>query len=376
VRKIVYISGTRADFGLMKKTLQFINNDNQLNLDICVTGMHLISAYGNTYKEILEADFNIIGKVKVALSGSNEGEMSIALGKQIEGFTKILMKNKPDLVLLLGDRGEMLAGAISAIHLRIPIVHIHGGELSGTVDEPVRHAISKLSHYHFVATENSRNRLIKMGEKSKNIFVTGAPGIDQIKNFSLIRRDLLLSKVGLSHDMPFILLLFHPTINTDQNIKNQIKTLIEAILTLDLQVLAIMPNSDNGGSIIASLLNKYEKSKKIKTFVNFKRIEFLSLVSEAEVLIGNSSSGIIESASLGTPTVNVGDRQKHRERNSNVIDTTITNSEIINGLNKARSLKGREFKNIYGNGGSSSKILQLLKSVSLGPEVLEKVNEY
>ena len=372
----MYISGTRADFGLMKNTLQIIQNDSEVDLDIIVTGMHLLSHYGNTYKEILSSNLNIVGKVKVVLSGASKDEMAIALGQQIQGFTKILKKKKPDIVLLLGDRGEMLAGAIAAIHLSIPIVHIHGGELSGTIDEPVRHAISKLSHYHFVATENSRKRLIKMGEVSQNIFVTGAPGLDEINNLSLIKRDLLLSQIGLNTDQPFILLLFHPVVQKSQTIKNQINTVIEAVLKNGLQVLAIMPNSDTGGSVITSELRKYEKSGLIKTVINFKRLEFLSLVAEAEVLVGNSSSGIIEAASLGTAVVNIGDRQKYRERNSNVIDTPIEMTSIYNGLLDAISMKGGQFKNIYGDGNSSKKILYLIKSISLESEIMEKINAY
>lgn len=376
MRKIVYISGTRADFGLMKNTLYAINANYQFDLNLIVTGMHLLNQYGNSIKEIKESNLNILGTVKVSLSGSCRTEMSRAIGEQIIGFTKILQKENPDIVLLLGDRGEMLAGAIAAIHLNIPIVHIHGGELSGTIDEPVRHAISKLSHFHFVSSKSSQNRLIKMGENPQNIFVTGAPGLDEVCNLSLIKREVIMSRVGLLIDKPFILLLFHPENDISKINNKQIITILDSIINKGIQVLAIMPNSDSGSAVIASVLKQYESNQKIKLFKNFNRTEFLSLVSEASVFVGNSSSGIIESASLGTPFLNLGNRQNHRERNANVIDSPINSSMISSALDKALSMKYIEFQNIYGDGNSSMKIVNLLKSINLEPEILEKNNAY
>ncbi len=376
MRKIVYISGTRADFGLMKNTLYAINANYQFDLNLIVTGMHLLNEYGNSIKEIKDSNLNILGTVKVSLSGSCRTEMSRAIGEQIIGFTKLLQKENPDIILLLGDRGEMLAGAIAAIHLNIPIAHIHGGELSGTIDEPVRHAISKLSHFHFVSTESSQNRLIKMGENPDNIFVTGAPGLDEVSNLNLIKREVILSRVGLLINKPFILLLFHPENDIRQSINKQIITILDSIINKGFQVLAIMPNSDSGSSVIVSVLKQYESNQKIKVFKNFNRTEFLSLVYEANVFVGNSSSGIIESASLGTPFLNLGKRQKHRERNANVIDSPINSSMISDGLDKALDMKDNEFHNIYGDGQSSIKIVNLLKSISLESAILEKINAY
>ena len=376
MRKICYISGTRADFGLIKYSLQAIDQDEKLKLEVVVTGMHLLSEYGNTYQEILDAGLNVIGKVKVVLSGESGSQMSIALGDQIIGITKILERSKPDLVLLLGDRGEMLAGAIAALHLNIPIVHIHGGELSGTVDESIRHAISKLSHYHFTATELSKERLIKMGEVANNIFTTGAPGLDEICNTQLIQREALLEKYDIDSKSPFILFLFHPVVQQYKNVKEQLITILEGLLFDNTQILALMPNADAGGSIISSVLSQYKEQRKIKTVVHIARLEFLSLLSEADLLVGNSSSGIIEAASLGTPVINIGDRQNLRERNNNVVDVEIEKSQIINGINKARSLNKYSFDNVYGDGKSSQRIVELLKSLAIDSKILDKVNAY
>lgn len=376
MRKICYISGTRADFGLMKNTLRVINKDKDLDLEIIVTGMHLLGEYGDTCQEIYGAGLNVISKIKVKLSGISGSQMSTALGNQIIGITSALEKSKPDLVLLLGDRGEMLAGAIASLHLNIPIVHIHGGELSGTVDESIRHAISKMSHYHFTATSSSKSRLIKMGETKDSIFVTGAPGLDEIRNTQLIPKEVLLEQHGINKKKPFVLLLFHPVVQQVDDIREQVVTIMESLFCCNLQILALMPNADAGGGIISSILKKYQKQKKIKTVVHLTRIDFLSLAAEAEVLVGNSSSGIIEAASLGTPVVNIGSRQNFRERSNNVVDVSIEKSQIISGINQAMSLDKSLFKNVYGDGESSERIAALLKTLDLSPQILDKVNAY
>jgi len=376
MRKICYISGTRADFGLMKNTLQIINQDKDLDLEVIATGMHLLSEYGNTCQEIYDAGLNVISKVKVELSGISGSQMSIALGNQIIGITSTLEKSKPDLVLLLGDRGEMLAGVIASLHLNIPTVHIHGGELSGTVDESVRHAISKMAHYHFTATNNSKDRLIKMGEIKGNIFVTGAPGLDEIRGAQLIPKEVLLEQYGIDRKKPFILLLFHPVVQQTNDINEQVAIIMESLFSCNIQILALMPNADSGGKVISSILKRYQEQQKIKTAAHLTRLNFLSLVSEAEVLVGNSSSGIIEAASLGTPVVNIGSRQNLRERSNNVVDVSIEKSQIISGISKAISLNKSLFKNVYGDGKSSKRIVNLLKGLDLNPKILDKVNAY
>lgn len=376
MRKVCYVTGTRADFGLMRHTLQAIHTHPQLSLSLLVTGMHLLSAYGDTWREIADCELPIAAKVPVTLTGSSGTEMAVALGEQVIGFTQALEQMKPDLILLLGDRGEMMAGAIAALHLNIPIVHIHGGELSGTVDESIRHAISKLAHYHLTATQKSRDRLIRMGEKPENIFVTGAPGLDDIYRINLLDRKTLFADYGLNQEAPLMLVLFHPVVQQAHEAAEQTQTLLEAVSECGIQSLVIMPNADAGASAIAQVIREYCSQNKIITAVHLPRREFLSFMAHADVLAGNSSSGIIESASVNTPVVNIGNRQRCRERNSNVIDVAPVKSEIVAALIRAQKMKGQLWENVYGDGGSSRRIVECLTSLSISPEVLEKVNAY
>ncbi len=376
MRKVCYISGTRADFGLMQNVLHAINVEPQLNLSVVATGMHLLPAYGETWKEVAASGCSIGAKVPVRLTGASGAEMAIALGEQIIGFTGALQKEQPDLVLLLGDRGEMMAGAIASLHLNIPVAHIHGGELSGTVDESIRHAISKLAHYHFVATEKSRERLIRMGEIADNIFVTGAPGLDSIYQAELVDRKPLFFSYDLCPDEPLWLLVFHPVVQQAGEAAQQMQILLESVADRGAQILVVMPNADAGGSAISEVISSYAEHPNIYNAVHVPRQAFLSLIAQAEVMIGNSSSGIIEAASLGTPVINIGNRQQRRERNSNVIDVAFDRIEIGAALIRAQKMKGLQWDNIYGSGDTANQIVALLKSISLSSSLLEKVNAY
>jgi GDP/UDP-N,N'-diacetylbacillosamine 2-epimerase (hydrolysing) len=376
MRKVCYISGTRADFGLMKNTLLAIHQHVDLSLSVLVTGMHLLADYGETWREIKDSGLAIGATVPVDLTGGSGMEMAIALGIQITGFTQTLTDDRPDLLLLLGDRGEMLAGAIAALHLNIPIVHIHGGELSGTVDESIRHAISKLAHYHFTATEKSRERLIRMGEKPEHIFVTGAPGLDEILKMTLLDRNKLMNRFGMDSTRPFILVLFHPVVQQAKIAAKQIRAVLNAVINCEEQGLVIMPNADAGGSEIEKVIAMLSKSNDLVTAVHVGREAFLSLVSYADVMVGNSSSGIIEAASLGTSVVNIGDRQQCRERNANVIDVSPDETEISRAIREAQAMNVPRGRNVYGDGNASECIISELLNLSLNPDVLEKVNTY
>ena len=376
MRRILYISGTRADYGLMEDALISIHSHPNLSLGIIVTGMHLLPEYGETWREIEEAGLPIVAKVPVDLTASSNVKMASALGENIIAFSRILEDEKPDYLLLLGDRGEMLAGAIAAVHLNIPVVHIHGGERSGTIDESFRHAISKLAHYHLVATEESRNRLIRMGEKEDSIIVTGAPGLDAITQITVVEKQELFAKYTLSCSKPLLLVIFHPVVQQSIALSQQMNNLLLSVLELDMQVLVLMPNSDAGSDNITDVVDKFSKDEKIITAVHVPRNDFLSLVSYSEVLVGNSSCGIIEAASLATPVLNIGLRQNFRERNKNVIDSGVSRDEIKQGLQKALGLRGQSWRNVYGDGEASGNIVRFFDEVSINPAILEKVNAY
>ncbi|PLW78204.1 UDP-N-acetylglucosamine 2-epimerase [Cohaesibacter celericrescens] len=374
-RKICYITGTRADFGLMKSTLHLLNNDPNLELGIVVTGMHLDPACGMTVNEIEEAQLPIEARIKLEKMTTSGEAMALHIGTMLRGFTAHLSTNRPDIVLLLGDRGEMLAGALAAIHLNIPVAHIHGGERSGTVDESVRHAISKLSHIHFAATEQSKQRLIKMGEQETSIFVSGAPGLDGLDEIELPSLQQLAEKYNLDAQRSIAILLFHPVLQEADEAKAQTEIILKALQTSNHQILALMPNSDSGGQYVRQALQDYTEKCSLRLATHLPRLEFLSFLKNGDLLIGNSSAGIIESACFGIPVINVGSRQNLRERNANVTDLPIDQQRLEQAL---QDLKGMRFpcQNIYGNGTAGQAILSKLKSVDLTPNLLNKVIAY
>ncbi len=376
MRRVLYISGTRADFGLMEVALRKIHHHPNLSLGIIVTGMHLLREYGETWREIESLGVDIVEKVPVSLSGSSNLEMSCALGEKIIAFSRILAREMPDMLLVLGDRGEMLAGAIAAAHLNIPIVHLHGGERSGTIDEPIRHAISKFAHYHLVSSENSRERLVRMGERSENIGVTGAPGLDSIIHLKPSEKISLFDRYSLDPDRPLVMVLFHPVIQQVESVSLQVNNLLSAVFDLDMPVLILMPNSDAGGCLIKDGILNWENHPNLKTAIHVPRNDFLSLLMYAEMLVGNSSSGIIEAASLSTPVLNVGIRQNLRERNPNVIDVGTDRVAIREGLGRVMALRGEKWSNVYGNGTAANKIVQFLNEIQINSSVLDKVNTY
>jgi len=375
VRRILYISGTRADFGLMASTLQQIAAAPELELSLLVTGMHLDPRYGETVHEIEQSGLIISARVPVALDASSGATMARAIGMELCGMVDAMEHERPDMVLLLGDRGEMLAGAIAALHLNIPVIHLHGGERSGTVDEPVRHAISKLAHYHFTATEEARERLIRMGEKSEHIFVTGAPGLDGIVANNRPQRAELFRSLGFDAQRPLALVVFHPVVQQAAEGMQQTQALMRALLEdCGYQALVLLPNADAGGEAIRAVMQGYI-GEGCRTLVHLPREEYLSWLGAADLMVGNSSSGIIEAASLGTAVVNVGDRQNCRERSKNVVDVSPHRAAIVTGIERAEKMRG-PYNNVYGDGHSGVRIVELLASLELDKTLLMKSNAY
>jgi GDP/UDP-N,N'-diacetylbacillosamine 2-epimerase (hydrolysing) len=373
-RRICYLTGTRADFGLMTSTLHSIVADPRLELRLLVTGMHLSARHGGTVAEIDAEGFDIAARVHVDLEDTSAAGMAINIGCMLQGFVPALEKIQPDLLLLLGDRGEMLAGAIAAIHLGIPIAHLHGGERTGTVDEPVRHAISKLAHLHLVATFAARERLVRMGERSEMVHVVGAPGIDGLIEMPRLDRASLCVEAGLNPARPIGLLIFHPVLQEMHEAARQVRDLIGA--AEGLQVIAIMPNSDAGSEQIRQELNEAEASGRVVLRTHLHRKEYIGWLACCDVLFGNSSSGIIEAASFGTPVVNIGTRQNLRERNANVKDASPVTHEVRAALLAAVS-KGRfPVTNVYGDGRAGSRIIDLLATTPLTSELMAKYNVY
>lgn len=375
-RRICYVTGTRADFGLMQATLSRIHCHGAFELGIVVTGMHLSAMHGNTIDEIAAAGLTISSKVEINLEGSSGAVMARNIGTMISGFVNTFEEVKPDIVLLLGDRGEMLAGALAAVHLNIPVVHIHGGERSGTVDEPVRHAISKLSHIHFVATEDARSRLIRMGERASNVFVTGAPGLDGLADMATSSANALCAAVGFDPEQRIGLFVFHPVLQEAGRAGQDTKHVMQALLAEGLQVVALMPNSDAGSEAVRRELNNFEHHSKVRVLTHLPRPQFVSWMAACDIMAGNSSSGIIEAATFGTPVINIGIRQNLRQRNLNVVDVEadIASVKACVGTALQRGRFPRE--NCYGDGHAGERITEHLAQLPLSAGLLLKSNTY
>jgi GDP/UDP-N,N'-diacetylbacillosamine 2-epimerase (hydrolysing) len=374
VRKLCYVSGTRADFGLMERTLRLAQASGGLEVSVCVTGMHLSRLFGETVREVEASGLRIAARIPVALEEGSGAEMARATARTLLGLVEAFERERPDLVLLLGDRGEMLAGAYAALHLGIPAVHVHGGERSGTVDEPVRHAISKLAHYHFVATAGSRERLVRMGEQPERIFVTGAPGLDGLREAASRDRAALCAEQRFDPAQPVALAVFHPVLQEAAQAGAQTEALAQALLGAGLQTVWLTPNSDAGSAAVRAVLLRYASAPKMRQFTHLPRGEFSSWMAAADLMAGNSSAGIIEAATFGLPVVNVGSRQDGRERSANVADAAPEREPIERALRQALARGKAACENVYGDGRAAPRIVELLGRVSLAPPA--KTNAY
>jgi UDP-hydrolysing UDP-N-acetyl-D-glucosamine 2-epimerase len=375
-RKILYITGTRADYGLMKSVLREIDKHPKLELAIVVTGMHLMDEFGLTINEIKKDGFKI-HKIDALYEKDSKEAMVNFIGKFIQLLTKKVIETKPDIILILGDRGEMLAGAIVGAYLAIPVAHLHGGEITSTVDEFSRHATTKLAHIHFPATEKSAERIVRMGEEPSNVFVVGAPGLDTILNEKMVEPEELAKKYEFDLSKPILLVVQHPVTTEVNDAPDHIHETLDAILELKYQTVLIYPNADAGGRKMIEVIKEYEQYPFIKTFKSIPYKEFLSLMKMASVMVGNSSSGIIEAPSFGLPVVNIGSRQKGRERAENVIDVGYDKEEIKAAIKAALcdvdfKEKVKKCKNPYGDGKAGIKIADVLSKKKIDKEVLQK----
>lgn len=376
-RRIAYLTGTRADFGLMRAALSAIHTQPDMDLTIYATGMHLDPAFGNTIEEIEKSGLPLPRRIPVEIGTPGGGLTAINIGNIVIALVSAFSADRPDIVLLLGDRGEMLAGAIAAIHLNIPIAHLHGGERSGTVDEPIRHAISKLAHLHLVATRQSRDRLVRMGEHENMIVVVGAPGLDGIVGQASQTPEEIFSHHDLDPSRPVALFLYHPVLQEADTTAAGAKAAIDALLAAGLQVLALKPNSDSGSVGITRVLEQFANQEKITLVTHMPRVNYLSAMRHATVLVGNSSSGIIEAASFGTPVINIGSRQNLRERNTNVIDVATDPESIALGIARALQQTHLPRENLYGDGATAPRIVAALREFDLrDPSIMDKVNAY
>ena len=378
MRRVCYVSGTRADFGLLRRTLELAQASGRLAVCVCVTGMHLSPAFGDTAREVEASGLSICARIPVDVEACTGAAMAVAVGRQLIEMTALFERQRPDLVMVLGDRGEMLAGAVAALHLNIPIVHVHGGERSGTVDEPIRHAISKLAHYHFVATAGARDRLIRMGERAEHVFVTGAPGLDGLRELATKSRTDLCLELQLDPARPLALVICHPVVQEADQAEVQAEAVVQAVLDAGLQALCFLPNADAGGLLVRDALERRRGDPRVRLVTHLLRPDFVSWLAAADVMVGNSSAGIIEAATFGLPVVNVGSRQRDRERSANVLDVPAIDAARIGAAIAASLGRPRDDRapNVYGDGGAGPRIVDLLATLPLGGAVLAKASAY
>ncbi|WP_292369157.1 UDP-N-acetylglucosamine 2-epimerase [Methanoregula sp. UBA64] len=377
-RKILYISGTRADYGLMRSVLRSIHNHPKLSLDIVVTGMHMMDEFGNTVEEIEKDGFRY-HPIDIRYRNDTKESMALFIGEFLQDLVPMIHRLQPDIILILGDRGEMLAGAIAGVYLNIPVAHIHGGEVTSTVDDYARHAITKLAQIHFVATEKSMDRIIGMGEDVSRIFVVGAPGLDQILHEPLMNCDELAQKYQIDFSEPVILVIQHPVTLESDKAPDQIRETIEAVVSLHYQTIIIYPNADAGGRAMINVIGEYDKLSHIHIFPNLPHRDYISLLKQVSVLVGNSSSAIIEAPSFGVPVVNIGTRQRGRERADNVIDAGNDRKSICASIDSALHdfafrQKVKSCKNPYGDGNASKRISKILSEININEALLVKSN--
>ena len=380
-KNICVVTGTRADYGYLKLIIEKIEKSDKLNLILVVTGMHLLESHGNTI-ELIKKDKLPITKI-IPMYKDNDAtsiSLGIAVGESIISFTKVFDELKPDLILILGDRYEPLAAAVSASTLKIPVAHIHGGDISGTVDEIIRHSITKLSHIHFPATPKSAERIKRMGEEEWRIYMVGSTSVDIAMAENLLEKKDLYDRYGLNSSEKLILCVQHPNVYESEKAGEQIKVTLQALKDMDLQTIIIYPNNDLGSDLIIKEIEGQKTNPKFKIFKNLERVFYLSLLKHADVLIGNSSGGLIESPIYHLPVVNIGTRNKDRERVENVIDADFEIQSIKNAIQKAISKEFKEqclqIKNPYGDGKASDRILEVLEDIEISDNLLIKKLAY
>ena len=377
--KVCVITGSRAEYGLLYPLMKEIKEDEGFNLQILVTGMHLSPEFGLTYREIEKDGFQIHEKVEMVLSSDTDAGITKSTGLGMIGFADTFNRLTPDLVILLGDRFEIFAAATAAYFAKIPIAHLHGGEVTeGATDEGLRHAITKMSYWHFTSTDSYRRRVIQLGENPEMVFNVGAIGIDNIKQIEPLNKKYLSEDLKFELDLPFLLITYHPVTLEKNSAEKQFKELLTALEQFpDLRLIFTKPNADSNGRIIIKLIDDYvnHNSHRAAGFVSLGQKRYLSLMKFTHAVVGNSSSGIIETPSLGIPTVNIGDRQKGRERADSVIDTQPDCEAIVASIKKAVSSEFQDFcksvKNVYGEGETTLQIMDILKNRQI-PQNLKK----
>lgn len=367
MRKICVITGSRAEYGLLSGLMRAIKEDESLELQVIATNMHLSPEFGLTYKEIERDGFFINKKVEMLLSSDTANATTKSVGLATIGFADAYEDLKPDMIVVLGDRYEILAAVSAALFYKIPVAHLHGGEITeGAYDDCIRHAITKMSHLHFTSTEEYRQRVIQLGEDPKRVFNVGAPGIENIKKVPLMGKKELESTLdGFTINDKTILITYHPVTLENSTAEEQIQNLLSALDEYpDIKIIFTLPNSDTDGRVIIRLINEYvsKHPEKAIAYPSLGLKRYLSALQFVKAVVGNSSSGIIEVPSFGIPTLNIGDRQKGRIAADSVINCGTSKKDILEGLDNVLKSGHAEIHNPYEGKNTTADILHVLKT--------------
>ena len=384
MKRIGIMTGTRAEYGLLKPLMQEINKDNDLELYLIVSGMHLSPEFGMTYKEIEEDGFEINAKVEMLLSSDSPAGISKSIGLGVIGFADEFQRADLDMLILLGDRYEALSAAISAMVMRIPIAHLHGGELTeGAIDEGIRHSITKMSYLHFTSTEEYRRRVIQLGENPERVFCVGAIGVENIKKINLMTKEELERSIHFEIDENTVIVTYHPVTLENNTVEEQFLNLLEVLdRNPKIRMIFTKANADTNGRIVNELIDKYaaQNSERACAFVSLGQKRYLSALKYCRIVIGNSSSGIIEAPSFGKPIINIGDRQKGRICADSVINCGYTQQEIQQAMETALTEefenKASNCRNPYEKENTAANIISVIKDYLLNDKIKLKKGFY
>lgn len=383
MKKVCVVITARPSYSRIKTAMRAMNSNSNIELSVVLAASAIIDKYGNIENEVNTDGFNITAKVYNLVSGENGDTSAITTGLGIVELTSVFSAIKPDCVISIADRYETMATAITAAYMNIPLIHIQGGEVTGNIDEKVRHAITKLADIHFVASEDARDRVLRMGEAPERIYVTGCPSIDIAKyvkdNYQLIKFDppTKYGGVGKVKDkrQEYIVVMYHPVTTNTNTLQWEMELLLDTVDSFGVQVYWFWPNADNGSNIVSKCIRCYREDGKNKNILFFKNMEpedFLPLLIGAQCIVGNSSVGIRECSYLGVPAINIGNRQNRRLRGKNVIDIDQIDPHALNDAYKTTLSMKRKTEFIYGDGNAGSRIAKIisdLKDVDINKEI-------
>lgn len=379
MRTIAFLTGSRGEWGYIRPILRLIDGSPDLEYQLIATNMHLLPQFGTSANEIERDGFRMSERIYMTYDGYTAATMTKSLASLLLELPTCLQRLRPDILVLAGDRGEQLMGAITGLHLNIPVAHIQAGELSGNIDGIIRHGITKLAHIHFAANEEFAERVRQMGEEPFRVFTTGAPLVDEIANGTYTSAVELENKYRLNLREPLVLAVQHPVTEEEAFADDQVELTIEALLDVNWSTVFIFPNADAGSEAIRTRLAQLKRPN-IRLFRNLPRQDYLGIMRVARVMVGNSSSGIMEAPTVGTPAVNIGRRQNGRPQGTNVLNVNHDKTEIVEAIHLAASPEFQERAlttiNPYGDGRASERIVQVLKTIEIDEKLLNKEMTY